>query len=87
MLNQLNEFKSKIQNLSGENTDLIGQVREGQEKLRLSANQIQKLVSDIDAFKRQVEQFDGKNKELERRLQETGGKYDKSQRDVEGLSR
>lgn len=55
--------------------------------MRLSANQVQKLVTDIDAFKRQVEQFDGKNKELERRLQETGGKYDKSIRDVEGLNK
>lgn len=55
--------------MSGENTDLIGQVREGQEKLRLSANQIHKLVNDIDNFKKQVEVFDGKNKELERRLQ------------------
>lgn len=86
-MNQLNDFKTKMQNLAGENTDLAGQVREGQEKLRLSANQIQRLVSDIDTFKRQVEQFDAKNKELERRLQETGGKYDKSQRDVEGLTR
>jgi hypothetical protein len=31
--------------LAGENQNLVGQVRDSQEKLRLSANQVQQLVA------------------------------------------
>jgi hypothetical protein len=34
--------------LTNENQGLAGQVREGQEKLRLSASHVQKLVGEIE---------------------------------------
>lgn len=40
--------------LGSDNTDLANQVREGQEKLRLSANQVNQLIAEIDDFKRRT---------------------------------
>ena len=40
--------------MGGENRELAGQIREGQERLRLSANQVQSLVAQIDDFKRRI---------------------------------
>ena len=40
--------------MTNENLGLAGQVREGQEKLRLSAGQTAALVGEIDDFKRRV---------------------------------
>lgn len=47
LADELNSFKQKIQALADENRGLTGQVREGQEKLRLSATNATQLVSQI----------------------------------------
>jgi len=79
--------------LTGENKDLAGQVREGQEKLRLSASHVQQLVSEIEDFRRRAVAFEGKEKdfarnqqELEKRLNELGLRYETTQRDNQGLA-
>lgn len=55
-----------------ENDTLANDVREGQEKLRLSANQTQKLMSDINDFKYKLTQLTTENEQLRRKLQEAG---------------
>ena len=79
--------------LTGENRDLAGQVREGQEKLRLSASHVQQLVSQIEDFRRRAVAFESKEKdfarnqqELEKRLNELGLRYETTQRDNQGLA-
>ena len=89
----MNDFKNRLLGLTGENKDLAGQVREGQEKLRLSASHIQNLVIEIEDFKRRTAAFDGEKRdldrnrqELEKRLNELGMRYETSQRDNQGLA-
>ena len=45
LTSELGDFRNRLLGLADENKDLAGQVREGQEKLRLSAGQVQKLVN------------------------------------------
>ena len=71
----MKDFKARLLGLTSENRDLGGLVQESQEKLRLSANQVQNLVAEIDGFRVKTVDFDRKYAELERRLQETGGRY------------
>lgn len=47
-------------------------MREGQEKLRLSSNQTQKLISDINDFKYKLSQLTTENEQLRRKVQEAG---------------
>lgn len=54
--------------LGSENKDLVGQIREGQEKLRISDTHIQRLVVEIDEFRRKSVDFDRNKADLERRL-------------------
>lgn len=44
LMNELNSFQQKLKKLSEENEGLTGQIRDGQEKLRLSTNQINTLI-------------------------------------------
>ena len=58
-------YRRKIQKLTGENTNLADEIRNAQENLRLSANQIGKLNNELKITCNQ-------NEELERRLQHLG---------------
>ena len=84
--NELNDFKARLLGLTNENRDLGGLLQEGQEKLRLSASHVQTLVAEIDGFRTKTADFDRKYAELERRLQETGGRYENAQRENQGLA-
>ena len=44
---QVKLLNDKIRKITGENENLYGEVRDGQEKLRLSNNQVSKMSSDI----------------------------------------
>lgn len=52
-----------------ENQGLSGQVREGQEKLRMSQSHITSLVNEIEGFKNRVTTFAQENEQLKRRTQ------------------
>lgn len=67
-MNELNAFQSRLKKLGEENEGLSGQVREGQEKLRLSTNQVNTLIREIEDFKGRVQQFTNENQELKKRL-------------------
>lgn len=43
LMNELSSFQQRLKKLSDENEGLTGQVREGQEKLRLSNNTVTNL--------------------------------------------
>lgn len=51
---------------------MIGEVREGQEKLRLSSNQISKLTSEVDNIRGELNRYTNENTDLKRRTTETG---------------
>lgn len=75
-MGHLSDLQNKLKNLGGENQSLADQVREGQEKLRLSANQVNTLIREIEEFKRKVSTYE----ELER-------KFRSSENDINALSR
>ena len=47
MAHQVRQLSDQMKRLTGENESLYGDVREGQEKLRLSSNQISKLKGEV----------------------------------------
>ena len=66
MNNQESEtYRQKIQKLTSENTGLNEEMRNAQENLRLSANQMAKLNNELKIVCNE-------NEELKRRLQEAG---------------
>lgn len=71
-MNELSSFQQRLNKLGEENQGLTGQVREGQEKLRLSNNTVVNLNREIEEFKGRVRQFSDESNELKRRLAETG---------------
>lgn len=71
-MNELSSFQQRLNKLGEENQGLTGQVREGQEKLRLSNNTVVNLNREIEEFKGRVRQFSEESNELKRRLQEAG---------------
>jgi len=82
-------MNDKISRLTSEKDSLVGEVREGQEKLRLSSNQTQKLLSEINDFKYKLTQFTTENEQLRKKLQETGDlnrKLAEYERRIEQLS-
>ena len=58
---ELEGFKSRLLGLSEENQGLVGEVKQGQEMLRMSAGQIQTLINEIDSFKQRIDQFNREN--------------------------
>lgn len=52
-----------------ENVGLSGQVRESQEKLRMSQSHITSLVNEIENFKNRVQTYAQENEQLKKRAQ------------------
>lgn len=83
VVNELNEYKKriqqnesqnesikrKIQNLVQENSSLSEEVRNAQENLRLSANQIAKLSSEINEYKSQLNANNQESDTYRRKIQ------------------
>lgn len=59
----------KVGRLTRENEALASEVREGQEKLRLSASQTSRLMSDVNDFKQRYEQLVRENDVLKQERQ------------------
>jgi chromosome segregation ATPase len=49
-----NALKQKINNLLKENSNLDGEVRNAQENLRLSANQMNKLNAELNEYRNKI---------------------------------
>ena len=62
----------RVSRLAGENEGLVSEVREGQEKLRLSTSQMSNLASQLNDFKFKITQFTSENEQLRKKLQEAG---------------
>lgn len=65
-------LNDRVSRLAGENEGLVSEVREGQEKLRLSTSQMSNLSTQLNDFKFKIQQFTTENEQLRRKLQETG---------------
>ena len=86
-MQELNEYRSRIEQLDGEN-DLIkrkmqgviqqnqhlgDEVRNAQENLRLSANQISKLSNELNDFKNQIQVSNEESETYRRKIQKLTG--------------
>lgn len=65
-------LNDKLGRLSGENEHLVSEVREGQEKLRLSTNNLAKIANELNDLKYKTQQATAENEQLRRKLQEAG---------------
>ncbi|MBS1889654.1 MAG: hypothetical protein JST59_00045 [Actinobacteria bacterium] len=65
-------LNDRVARLAGENEGLVNDVREGQEKLRLSTSQMSNLANQLNDFKFKVQQFTSENENLRKKLQEAG---------------
>ena len=66
----LNKLNEQLRKITGENRDLHEELRDGQEKLRLSSVQAQKIMNELNEYK---ERFGQNSKEVEdykRRIQQ-----------------
>ena len=61
-------LQDKIGKLVHENTSMDDEVRNAQENLRLSANQNQKLMRELNEYKQRIEQNNMKNKQLNKNI-------------------
>ena len=68
---QVKNLNEQIRRVSGENEGLYSEVREGQEKLRLSNNQTSKMVMELESLKSQLTQYTQENEELRKRTMDT----------------
>ena len=65
-------YGDKINKLSSENKMLSDDVREGQEKLRISTSQTSKIMNEFNEVKLRIEQITIENEQYKRRLQDAG---------------
>ena len=69
MARQFNQIKEEFRKLTGENRDLHDELRDGQEKLRISANQTSKLVQELNDYKERMGENDRNSDELKKKIQ------------------
>lgn len=62
-------LKQKINNLMKENQNLDGEVRNAQENLRLSANQMSKLNAELNEYKSRIDVNNQENETYRARIQ------------------
>lgn len=58
-----------MQRLLGENKGLEGEVREAQENLRLSAQQNQKIIAELNSYKDRISTNDQESEALKKKIQ------------------
>lgn len=63
MAHQVRQLSDQMKRLTGENEGLYGDVREGQEKLRLSSNQISKLKGEVEDYRMSMEDLKRKSQD------------------------
>lgn len=62
MARQFNQLKEDFRKITGENRDLHNELRDGQEKLRISSSQTTKIVQELNEYK---ERFNDNSRESE----------------------
>lgn len=65
----INTLQDRIQRLVNENKGYEGEVREAQENLRLSAQQNQKIVKELNEFKDRISTNDQESEALKKKIQ------------------
>ncbi len=65
----INSLQERIQRLLSENKGLEGEVREAQENLRLSAQQNQKIMKDLNEYKDKISTNNEENEILKKKMQ------------------
>lgn len=65
-------MNDQLKRLTNENEGLYGEVREGQEKLRLSNSQTSKMVMELENLRNQMMHYSQENEELKRRNMDSG---------------
>ena len=68
MNKSIGSLQDKISRLVNENTSIEDEMRQAQENLRLSANQNQKMMRQINDYKRKIEQNNTENENLKNRI-------------------
>jgi len=65
----IGSLQEKITRLVSENTEMDGEVRNAQENLRLSANQNQKIMMELNDYKQRIDQNNQENTTLKTKIQ------------------
>lgn len=65
----IGSLQEKITRLVSENTEISGEVRIAQENLRLSANQQNKIMQELNEYKSKIEQNNQENNTLKQKMQ------------------
>lgn len=65
----IGSLQEKITRLVSENTEMDGEMRSAQENLRLSANQNQKIMLELNDYKQRIEQNNQENNTLKQKIQ------------------
>jgi regulator of replication initiation timing len=63
------QLQERMQRLLGENKGLEGEVREAQENLRLSAQQNQKIIAELNSYKDRISTNDQESEALKKKIQ------------------
>ncbi len=63
MARQVKSLNDQIRRITGEKEGIFQELREGQEQLRLSNNQINKLRGEAEEYRISIEDFKKKNQE------------------------
>lgn len=73
MNNTIGSLQEKISRLVHENTGMEDEVRNAQENLRLSANQNQKLMRELNEYKQKIDDNNRENETLKQKMQKLSG--------------
>lgn len=65
----IGSLQEKITRLVNENTEISGEARSAQENLRLSANQQNKIIQELNDYKIKIEQNNQENNALKQKMQ------------------
>jgi chromosome segregation ATPase len=65
----IGSLQEKITRLVTENADISGEMRDAQENLRLSANQNQKIMQELNEYKRKIDENNHENTVLKTKIQ------------------
>lgn len=68
-----NQLKQKMNNLIKDNQNLDEEVRNAQENLRLSANQMKKLTTELNDYKNRIAANDQESNTLKQKMQKIIG--------------
>ena len=65
---QFHHLNEQFKKITGENRDLHEEIRDGQEKLRVSTSQTQRLVTELNDYKEHVQANNIETEELKKKI-------------------